>query len=294
VSDYDPLPEGETGPPESGPDLDVGTTVDDGQPTDQPIEEAPKNYLDTDEVADRYVRVTVDGQELEVPLKEALSGYSRQADYTRKTQELAQQRQQVEYALAVQRALQAQPAETIRLLSRQYGIQDQPPQSPPPPINGWEQPSTTDDGDDEFMDPLERRINQTQRMVEQLAQAEQQRDADRRLNAAIGGLQTKFQADNSTIREVVGTALQAGMGPESFEMIYKNIAYDREQQARAAAMATRQAQEGQREAAKVSSQQLVGNGPSANGAGGAQPGTSNGTLSISEAYEAALRELGVG
>ena len=100
-------------------------------------------------------------EELEVPLKEALSGYSRTADYTRKTQELAQQRQQVEYALAVQRALQAQPAETIRLLARP--VRD--PTRPAAAIattrpTGWEQPST-DDGDDDLMDPLERRINQT-------------------------------------------------------------------------------------------------------------------------------------
>ena len=161
------------------------------------------------------------------------------------------QRQQVEYALAVQRALQAQPEETIRLLSRQYGLNlDPPPQSPPPqPTGGSSRPTTmaTTTSWTRWSDGS----TSTQRMIEQLTQAEQQRDADRRLNAAIGGLQRKYQADDSTIREVVGTALQARMGPESFEMIYKNIAYDREQQARAQAMATRQAQEAQREAAKT-------------------------------------------
>ena len=291
MSDYDASLEAPSSD-EGGPDIDdVGQVAGDGQPTEPAVEE-PKDYLDVDEVADRYVRVKVDGEELEVPLNEALSGYSRTADYTRKTQQLAQQRQQVEYALAVQRALQAQPEETIRLLSRQYGLADQSPQSPPPQP-GWQQPSL-DDGDDDLMDPLERRINQQQRIIEQLTYAEQQRDADRRLNAAIGGLQRKYQADDSLIREVVGTALQAQMGPESFEMIYKNIAYDREQQARAQAMATRQQQEGQREAAKTRGQQLIGNGPSAASAGGPQPGVSNGHVSVTEAYEAALREHGVG
>ena len=88
------------------------------------FEEEPKNYLDVDEVADRYVRVKVDGEERRgSPHRSACQGYSRTADYTRKTQELAHQRQQAEYALAVQRALQAQPEETLRLLARQYGIQ---------------------------------------------------------------------------------------------------------------------------------------------------------------------------
>ena len=229
MSDYNPPEGGEPSSPDDGPDItDVGEAFDDGQTT-EPAYEEPKNYLDVDEVADRYVRVKVDGEDQEVPLKEALSGYSRTADYTRKTQELAQQRQQVEYAVAVQRALQAQPEATIRLLAEQYGInQGIPSQSPPPQQQGWEQPSR-DDGDDDLMDPLERRLNQQQRILEQLSQANQEREAQARLQSAIGGLQRKYQADDSIVREVVGTALQARMGPESFEMIYKNIAYDREQ-----------------------------------------------------------------
>ena len=293
MSDYDPAVSGEDpGPYEGSPETDLGGATDDGQPTDQPVYEEPKNYLDIDEVADRYVRVKVDGEELEVPLNEALQGYSRTADYTRKTQELATQRQQNEYALAVQRALQSQPAEALRLLARQYGVNFDAETQSPPPQQGWEQPSN-DDGEDAFLDPLERRINQQQQILDRLSQAEQQREADRQLQAAIGGLQRKYQADDSMVREVVGQALQAGMGPASFEMIYKNIAYDREQQARAAALAQRQAQEAQRGAAKVRDQQLIGNGGSANGAGARTPGTPDGHMSISEAYEAALREHGV-
>ena len=295
MSDYDPASSGDTGPYDSGPEIDLGGAAEDGQPTDQSAYEEPRSYLDIDDdVANRYVRVKVDGQDVEVPLQEALQGYSRTADYTRKTQELATQRQQNEYALAVQRALQAQPAETLRLLSRQYGVNlEAPAQSPPPPA-GWEQPSY-DDGDDAFTDPLEWRINQQQRMIDQLSLAEQQREADRQLQMAIGGLQRRYQADDSIVREVIGVALQSGMGPASFEMIYKNIAYDRDQQARAAAMAERQAQEAQREAAKTRGQQLIGNGGSANGANASTPGgTPDGRMSIHEAYDAALKQHGVG
>lgn len=45
------------------------------------------------ETDDRYV-VRVDGEEVEVTLDELLSGYSRQSDYTRKTQALADERRQ--------------------------------------------------------------------------------------------------------------------------------------------------------------------------------------------------------
>ncbi len=47
---------------------------------------------------DPLFTVTANGEEIEVTYDELLKGYSRQADYTRKTQEIAQQRQQYEQA----------------------------------------------------------------------------------------------------------------------------------------------------------------------------------------------------
>jgi hypothetical protein len=232
----------------------------------------------------------VDGQDVEVPLNEALQGYSRTADYTRKTQELAAQRQQAEYALTLQRALQARPAETLHLLAREYGL-DQQPQSPPPD-NMWEQPSYDDGGDDLYSDPVEQRLSQQQRMIEELSQRELYRDADARLRMEIGGIQQRYNLDEATTREIVATALQHRMGPESFDMIYKNIAFDRAQAARAQMQAQRSQNDQQREAAKAHGSQLVGQGGSANGIGGTQPGASGGPLSIQEAFELAEREHG--
>lgn len=51
----------------------------------QPQPEQPQKY-----------KVKVDGQEIEVPLDELLKGYSREADYTRKTQAVATERQKLE------------------------------------------------------------------------------------------------------------------------------------------------------------------------------------------------------
>jgi hypothetical protein len=292
VPDYNPFAdEGE--PSSSTEDPAYGGQVPDGQPTDQQQEPeyTDKAYLDIDDdLAQRYVRVKVDGVDEEVPLREALSGYSRQADYTRKTQELAQQRQQAEYALTVQRALQSQPEETLRLLARQHGVQFE---QSPPPYMGREQPSD-DDGyaPSPYADPIEARLNQQQQMIEQMMSQQAQRQADETLRAAIGGLQQRYQLDEATVREVVGTALQARMGPESFDMIYKNIAFDRAQSARAQAQAQRQAQEAQRGARGAVASQLIGNGSSANGAGGQLPGPPDGRLSLSEAYDLAERELG--
>jgi hypothetical protein len=285
VSDYNPLMG--DGPPEDSPEI-LGEAVGDGQPTDPPVERA---YLEVDQVADRYVRVKVDGEEHEVPLSEALQGYSRQADYTRKTQELAQQRQQAEYALTLQRALQTRPRETLSLLANEYGINFNQ-QSPPPQQR--EQPSYYDDGLDEptySADPIDRRLTQQEQMLKNISQQLAHRQADEQLRAAIGGLQQKYQLDDATARQVVGTALQANMGPESFEMIYKNIAFDRAQQVRAAAQAQRTEQTRQRETAKERSSQLVGNGGSAASAGGPRPGPSDGHVSIQEAFGQAWDEV---
>lgn len=291
MPDYNPFSsEGE--PSSSAMDPAEAGQVPDGQTTDQQPEPeyVERQYLDVDDdLGERYVRLKVDGQDHEVPLREALSGYSRQADYTRKTQELAQQRQQADYALAVQRALQAQPEETLRLLSRQYGVNFDP-QSPP---QQWEQPSY-DDGLEEspYTDPIEQRLNQQQQMIDSMWSQQAQRQADETLRSAIGGLQQRYQLDDATVREVVGTALQSRMGPESFEMIYKNLAFDRAQTAQAQAYAARQANETQRAGARSVAQQLIGNGSSANGAGGAEPGPAEGRMSLSEAYELALKQHG--
>lgn len=300
MSDYNPfgtelnVPE-DSGPVDSGPDLDVGVAEDVGQPTEPAPEEAPpRDYLDIDDAGDRYVRVTVDGQTEEVPLREALQGYSRTADYTRKTQEVAEQRKQAEYALAVQRALQAQPEETLRLLSRQYGVSFES-QSPPPAAatSRWEQPSYDDGGyddDNPYADPVTKRLNQQQRVIDQMNERMREREADETLRAAIGGLQRKYQLDDSTVQEVVSVALQANMGPGAFEMIYKNIAFDRAQRAREMALAQRAEQNQQREAAKARGQQLVGSGPSAASAGAPPPMASDGRVSLKEAFDAAWNQ----
>ena len=64
-------------------------------------EEESEEELDEDEDEEESnlnttYAVKVDGEEVEVSLDELISGYSRQSDYTRKTQELASQRNEME------------------------------------------------------------------------------------------------------------------------------------------------------------------------------------------------------
>ena len=287
MSDYNPF---DGGPSSDEADPVEGTVGGDEQTTDS--EPEYREYIDPSEHADRYVRVKVGGDEVEVPLREALDGYSRTADYTRKTQELAQQRQQAEYALTLQRALEAQPEETLRLLARRAGVElgQSPPQQ-------REQPSYYDDGLDDTpsynsLDPVQKRLDEQQAIIGQLMEQREREQADRVLRTAISGLQSRYQADTDTVRQVIQTALQSNLGPEAFDMIYKNLAFDRAHTARQQAEQQRTQQEGQRRAAGERASQLIGSGSSANGAGGQNPDQAEGRMSLSQAYEAAVSQHG--
>jgi hypothetical protein len=75
---------------------------------DEDAEEAPQSG--------QTFRVKVDGEEVEVPLDELLKGYSRTADYTRKTQAIAEARKQAEVEAAMAREERQRYAQTLEAL----------------------------------------------------------------------------------------------------------------------------------------------------------------------------------
>jgi chromosome segregation ATPase len=72
--------------------------VEDEEEFDDEDEELDEEQTDVEEEAlqPQTFTVKVDGQEVEVTQEELINGYSRQQDYTRKTQELSQQRKTIE------------------------------------------------------------------------------------------------------------------------------------------------------------------------------------------------------
>ena len=107
---------------EAGPDA-VGEAGSEAvEQPDDGGQEPSRQYVEIDDPDNRWDRVKVDGEELEVPYSELKRGYSREADYTRKTQALAQQRQEAEYGINLQRALEANPEMTLRILAERHGI----------------------------------------------------------------------------------------------------------------------------------------------------------------------------
>jgi len=80
------------------------------------------DYIDVNEYGDKHVIIKVDGEEVEVPLKEALAGYQRQADYVwvdplvKELEEIKAWKRELEY----QQTLDQVEKEIIDL-ERKYG-----------------------------------------------------------------------------------------------------------------------------------------------------------------------------
>jgi hypothetical protein len=184
----------------------------DGQVEDQGLAELDAPVLDLSEYSDHYVTVKVDGEEVRVPLSEAVAGYSRQADYTRKTQELASQKQELQWASAIRQALESDPASTLDLLSNHYGISRRDAQQ-----MVEDDPFLTDFG---IEDPVDKRLQEIDRRVSAFEQVQ----AQQRLEEEISRLQTKYGEDFDP-QEVVSAAI--GQGNTNLEAVFKQVAFDR-------------------------------------------------------------------
>lgn len=208
--------------------------------------------LPIDEYRDFHVPVRVDGEELLVPLAEAVQGYQRQADYTRKTQEVAQQRQELQVVAAIKQALDNDPVGTLQALSEHYGVGGLPQAAPQ---------QTQYDSDDVWgfggaTDTPDPRLSQ----LEQRIAAFEKAQAQQQLEAEIGRLQTKY-GDSFNAQEVLAQAVASG--DSDLERVYKLIDYDRV--ANASRAQQQQAAKTQQAVAAKRAAQVVSSGTSAVG-----------------------------
>ena len=81
---------------ESQPEEEDESFEEEAEEEEESVEEEEESEEPDEEEGEVLYAVTVNGEEQEVNLDELLSGYSRQSDYTRKTQELSQDRKQME------------------------------------------------------------------------------------------------------------------------------------------------------------------------------------------------------
>lgn len=71
----------------------------------------------------QHFTITVNGQEREVTLDELTSLAQKGDDYTRKTQELAAQRKQLDPVMSLLQGLRSNPQETLRELAEELGVE---------------------------------------------------------------------------------------------------------------------------------------------------------------------------
>jgi len=238
--EYDSAPEVEASPVVDGQAGETPETFDDG-PAPEP--EPEYEYLEIDdELGNKRVKIIRDGEEVAVPLREALDGYNSNSVATKRFQEAAQMREQAAEALRLQQAFQTSPGLTVQVLAQQAGMsvedflgltprqQAAATQSPPPL--------------DEYADPLERELMVERQARLALEQRLDAQDADRYLRSRVEGLKQTYQIGDEEVRSVVAQALQMGVGPESFDMIYQAQAYQKLQ-----AMTSAQQEVAQRTAA---------------------------------------------
>ena len=88
------------------------------EPVEEPVAEEPAEEPAED---DPLVTIKVDGKEVQVPLSEVKAGYQRQADYTRKTMEVSEQRKAAE--AEIQRAQAERQMYAVNLQKMQAQIE---------------------------------------------------------------------------------------------------------------------------------------------------------------------------
>lgn len=221
------------------------------------------DLFDYTEVADKVVKLQVNGEEVVVPLQEALAGYQRQADYTRKTQELSEQRKQVEFAATLAQSLEQDPAGTLQALQQHYGVTAQP------------------EIEDEWLDPAEKQLRQ---LEQRIAAFEQQKAMDE-LTRTIDKLQSKY-GDDFNPDEVVAKAIASGV--TDLEAVFKQIAFDKVYSK--ASEATKKLTEEQARVQAKRSATVVSAGTSSRGG---SPTTTAQPKTVFEAYEQAKKVHGL-
>ena len=222
------------------------------------------DLFNLDEYAEKSILLKIDGEEIVVPLKEALAGYQRQSDYTRKTQELSEQRKQFQMAEALQEALANDPAGTLQLLQQHYGVQE-----------------VQSEEEDLWTDPVMKELNDLKRWKSELEYERTLGQIEKEIQSLENKYGEEFDRD-----EVIAKAL--AMGSTDLEATFKMIAFDKvftEKQ-----KATKQVAETKTRTEAKRSAQVVSGGSSSKGSGTAPV---QAPKSVLEAWKNAEKSLGL-
>lgn len=211
--------------------------------------DATEDGFDFDSIKDKTVSVTVNGETFDVPLAELRNGYMRQADYTRKTQNLSEVANLARWAHEMQEALQTNPVGTLKYLQEALGV------------------SLSGEPDDPWADldpeikPIVNELQATRQELQELRarseQAEQVRFQE----------QARFELDQMMAKYpdfdpqvVLPIAIQEGLVMEKAYKLWKAEQLERESAAQKAAREKAEAAAAKREKARKTSQKVAKGG----------------------------------
>jgi len=146
---------------------------------EQQQEELEEEEEDEAEPEQQLYKVRSDGEDLEVPLDELISSFSRQSSFTKKSQALAEQKKSFEQEAAESREMRAQ---ALQILENAQAAQTQTPEKD---ANYWQDLKETDQM--QFMlerDVVREEQFQAQMREQQIATLKAQEDAEQRANFA--------------------------------------------------------------------------------------------------------------
>jgi len=241
----------------------VSEGFDQNNPNDAFVSEVPEEPTATEAAIEAY-KLKIGDEEVEVTLDELRNGYLRQRDYTRKTQEIAEQRTRLKQYETLALALERNPQAALEALREAYLGSDQ------------------QDTQDEYLDPVERELRELQAWREQQERAARQSALDREIES-LSRQYEDFDAD-----EVMNHALQHDI--RDLNMAYRSWAFDKVRQ-EAAALKEAQKKQADAKATEAKRAASVVSSGQSRAAGSTVKATK--TNSISEAYLAAKAELGI-
>jgi hypothetical protein len=267
----------------------------DGNPLGTPPEtgQAPSGTSGSEQT----FTVNVNGEEQQVTLAELQSGYLRQADYTRKTTDVANMRKQLESAQVMQEALERNPTQAIETIASHYGVPlGAPPVVAPPALSA---PPQFDEFGDPIPVPPQRQEDPV--VAELLAEVKDLRSQisgvatsqhATRLDTELTELESRFDGVD---RNMILRHMQAN-NISSPELAFRDLHWE---EAQAALQGQRERQQAEERILdqKRQTQGLVNAGPGVSaGATTAPPKDYSGkglTAALYEAFEDSKQELGI-
>ena len=149
--------------------------------------------------------VKVDGEEQQVSLEELQQGYQRQADYTRKTQEIAAERDRLQQAEAIVSALEHDPEGILQTLAHSFNVA---------PITGQQV------SDDEYaeVDPTQQKLAELEHKIAR----QEQMERVQRVEREVSTLQEKYGEFNR--EELLNHALKNGI--PNLEAAYTHMRFN--------------------------------------------------------------------